>query len=80
MVHCIPFHTNVIFITLSPIDSYGQNGTLVDLHNYLFKSYVKDVRPVLNCSTVTNVTYRVALRSLLSMVNLKRVTKSTFSE
>ena len=47
-----------------------KNGTIVELHNHLFNRYMKEVRPVLNHSTVTNVTYRLIVRSLLEVVCL----------
>ena len=45
-----------------------QDGAIFRLHNHLFNHYVKEARPVLNQSTTTKVTYRVAIRSLLAMV------------
>ncbi|XP_072021485.1 neuronal acetylcholine receptor subunit beta-3-like [Amphiura filiformis] len=59
----------VIFILLQ-ITSGGsclQNKTIINLHQHIFKNYVKDVRPVMNVKTTTNVTYRVAFRSLLAL-------------
>ncbi|XP_072021495.1 uncharacterized protein [Amphiura filiformis] len=44
-----------------------KNATMLDLHHHLFNNYMKDVRPVIDTKTATNVTYRMFIRSLLAL-------------
>ena len=43
--------------------------TTTDLHHDLFRNYVKDVRPVIDPRTTTNVTVSVTFRNLLELVS-----------
>ncbi|XP_072014940.1 neuronal acetylcholine receptor subunit alpha-10-like [Amphiura filiformis] len=57
----------LILLQLFPNACCVRNKTLVDLHRHLFQNYVKDVRPVIDARTTTNVTYRVLIRNLLAL-------------
>ena len=57
-----------------------KNGTMVDLHKRIFNDYVKESRPVLNQSTVTNVTIRISFRNLLTLASLIRISYFLFND